>query len=512
MFSRHIIRNESTVVMERLLKDGYDIYARDFQVNTPLLIAVACNNADIVRFLLDKKKSVSKAIIEMLIDSGVHVNIADRWGDMPLTYVVQRNNTPVAIMLIDAGALVNIKNKKVLSPLIYTVKNNNISLASILIKSGALINDADKYDNIPLIHAKFLDRCLVILKKDIKPYYETTNKEMFSRHIIRNESTVVMERLLKDGYDINARDFQVNTPLLIAVACNNADIVRFLLDKKVRINLSNHNGNTPLWIALKKSVSKAIIEMLIDSGVHVNIADRWGDMPLTYVVQRNNTPVAIMLIDAGALVNIKNKKVLSPLIYTVKNNNISLASILIKSGALINDADKYDNIPLIHAVRNMYITNHQGKTCFYYFIEYQYSIHPGMKKVLNKGPMTYQFPNVPVYFLTTNVKEQLDESLYKREMLSKAIIEMLIDSGVHVNIADRWGDMPLTYVVQRNNTPVAIMLIDAGALVNIKNKKVLSPLIYTVKNNNISLASILIKSGALINDADKYDNIPLIHA
>ncbi|XP_014215071.1 ankyrin repeat domain-containing protein 7-like [Copidosoma floridanum] len=288
-----------------------------------------------------------------------------------------------------------------------------------------------KFSPVFEIPWKFLDRCSVILKKDIKPYYETTNKEMFSRHIIRNESTVVMERLIKDGYDINAQDSRGNTPLSIAVACNNADVVRFLLDKKVDINVLNHNGDTPLWIALKKSVSEAIIEMLIDSGVHVNIADRRGDMPLTYVVQRNNTPVAIMLIDAGALVNIKNKKGLTPLIYAVKNNNVSLASILIKSGALINDADKYGNTPLIHAVRNnnvplvkslikaganLYITNHQGKTCFHYFIEYQYSIHPGMKKVLNKGPMTYQFPNVPICCLTTNVEEQLHESFHEKEM------------------------------------------------------------------------------------------------
>ncbi len=87
--------DRDTARVNQLLAHGWDVDARDAYGNTALMIAAACDYADITA---------------ILVDAGADVNIAGRVGNSALIYAAQTGATEVARLLIEAGARVDVKN------------------------------------------------------------------------------------------------------------------------------------------------------------------------------------------------------------------------------------------------------------------------------------------------------------------------------------------------------------------------------------------------------------------
>ncbi len=83
-----------------------------------------------------------------------------------------------------------------------------------------------------------------------------------------------VDKLLKDGADINALDGQNHTPLYLAVDQNNKEMVEFLLKKGANPNIyDKKTGYTPLMILLSEPCNKEIAKILLDSGADINIQE-----------------------------------------------------------------------------------------------------------------------------------------------------------------------------------------------------------------------------------------------
>ena len=88
--------------------------------------------------------------------------------------------------------------------------------------------------------------------------------------------------LIDRGSNINAADYDENTPLHIAVIKNNIEIVEILLDNGANSNAVNDNGSTPLHFAVSRTFQEAyglpyMIMLLIDRGSNINAVDIHGD-------------------------------------------------------------------------------------------------------------------------------------------------------------------------------------------------------------------------------------------
>jgi len=106
----------------------------------------------------------------------------------------------------------------------------------------------------------------------------------------------LVELLLANGADVNAKDAFAESPLDSAVKEGLPEMVELLIAKGANVN--GDGGTTPLH----KSAStgqKEIIELLLANGANVNVTIAFGDTPLDWADRNNKEDVAAILRKHG---------------------------------------------------------------------------------------------------------------------------------------------------------------------------------------------------------------------
>lgn len=203
--------------VKELLDSGADINFFNYKRETPLMKA-AERNSEILQLLIDSGANLDQRSIkgftalryainggdlkavEILLKSGVQVDLSDNAGNTPLFEACDTFPESVKL-LISAGANVNAANIGGQTP-IMIASADNPEIIEILIKNGAHINSADNEGWTPLMYAsKYQSRSIPILLK-------------------------------QNNININLRDNQGHTALQIAAASGNSDAVVFLINAK----------------------------------------------------------------------------------------------------------------------------------------------------------------------------------------------------------------------------------------------------------------------------------------
>ena len=130
------------------------------------------------------------------------------------------------------------------------------------------------------------------------------------RHLRRQQSDEMGRfRDLQDP-----EDEQVVEAFLIACRHDTPERIHEFLNLGVDVNLTNEDGQTPLFSAARTNENPEVITTLIKAGADVNAKDRYGDTPLHDAAPCNkNTEVLTALIKAGADVNAKDNYGSTPL-------------------------------------------------------------------------------------------------------------------------------------------------------------------------------------------------------
>ncbi|WP_347292251.1 ankyrin repeat domain-containing protein, partial [uncultured Brachyspira sp.] len=282
-----------------LVENGFDLESRidggehspDDYDYTPLMIAAAINDYDMVKFLVEKGADVNakthfeySSVVTPLLLSLDYEHIESRYDE----------NSSVAEYLINNGADINVTNEDGETPLMYASKVHNIKVIELLIQKGADINAFDNYGNTALIYG------------------------------VNNLETVKL--LVENGADVN---FYKGGSTALISACEysherNIDVIKYLVSKNANINAQDNKGDT----ALNKTLDTS------DEG-SIDILD---------------FEIAHFLIEQGADVNIKNKREYTTFIYlgmgegnfnnkSFQEYRIKLAEVLLEKGADINAKD-----------------------------------------------------------------------------------------------------------------------------------------------------------------------------
>ena len=98
----------------------------------------------------------------------------------------------------------------------------------------------------------------------------------------------IVEMLLEKGADVNAKDKYNATALIKASSNGHKEIVEMLLEKGADVNAKTHNGSTAL-IKASENKHTEIVAMLLDKkyGAYVNATDDDGDTALMKVINCN---------------------------------------------------------------------------------------------------------------------------------------------------------------------------------------------------------------------------------
>ena len=106
--------------------------------------------------------------------------------------------------------------------------------------------------------------------------------------------------------DVNVRNKNGGTCLIIASDINDEITVNKLLEKGANVNMQDHDGNTALHRAVING-NFQISAAMVNSDYHtINIQNRDGVTPLMYAVLWDQARLAFALIDQGARLDLKD--------------------------------------------------------------------------------------------------------------------------------------------------------------------------------------------------------------
>jgi N-acyl-D-amino-acid deacylase len=152
---------------------------------------------------------------------------------------------------------------------------------------------------------------------------------------IREGDLKVLRAQLDAGVDVNARDADDNTPLLLAAVYAGPECVELLLKKGADVNARNKLGVTPLHRAATK-YEKA--KLLIDAGADVKVKTKSGRTVLTLAARKyGNSKTVKLLLDKGADAKERNFFGITPIQVAAACGDLDSVKLLVEAGADVND-------------------------------------------------------------------------------------------------------------------------------------------------------------------------------
>uniref|UniRef100_A0A8C6PAA8 CASK interacting protein 1 n=1 Tax=Nothobranchius furzeri TaxID=105023 RepID=A0A8C6PAA8_NOTFU len=174
----------------------------------------------------------------------VNVNIQDADGLSPLHHAALSGNKELISLLLETQAAVDIKDHKGMRPLHYAAWQGKTEPMKMLLKAGSSVNGQSEEGQIPLHlsaqhgHYDGVTVCvwntylfLVCL------FFCLTLVELNHEHVLSKIWFICCRLLIQAGIDIN-RQSECGTALHQAALCGKTEVVRLLLDVRVRNTLS----------------------------------------------------------------------------------------------------------------------------------------------------------------------------------------------------------------------------------------------------------------------------------
>ena len=157
--------------------------------------------------------------------------------------------------------------------------------------------------------ALLLQSCQAIAKSEAKTYFT-----LVALCASDDATPEAIQEFLDLQVDLNTKDKDENTPLLLCVKRGDIASAKLLIAAGADENAKNEGGATPLHIAASGNENPDVIATLIKAGADVNAKTGYGETPLHCAASNNENPdVIATLIKAGADVNAKNEYGATPL-------------------------------------------------------------------------------------------------------------------------------------------------------------------------------------------------------
>ena len=363
-----------TAIAEWALENKATINAKDILGSTPLHEACRYGNIPIIKLLLESGADVNAAdslgktplhlvyesenrayIYDLLLKNKANPNAKDMYGDTAL-HIASINNFEISVLetLTSYGADVNERNKQGNTPLSLAVNKENKEHLAFYISKHGDIHAEDISSISPLSKALSLDSPLsyellkILITKD-----NSNSRDSFGNTAIHlaceyNASAEKMQYLVSLTKDVDARNKNGDTALFIAVKKNRKALGEILLAKNADIFSTNNEHYSPLRIALEAGAERQ--EWLINSEI-VKAKDSVGNTALHYAAEWKLDNAIALLLEKGANPNAENTNGESALFNAIKSDSSSSITLLVKNKADINKRDYLGNTPLHASVR-----------------------------------------------------------------------------------------------------------------------------------------------------------------
>lgn len=139
--------------------------------------------------------------------------------------------------------------------------------------------------------------------------------------------------------DIEAKNADGNTPLILAAAENNHQAIAMLFKRGARLETRGNSGYTALNVAVQEGQVQAAAMLIslgadLESRVETEMGTtEGGATPLWNAVKKNQVEIVRLLIAAGANVNVLDGNGNSVLAFAVYGGNYKIVDMLLKAHA-----------------------------------------------------------------------------------------------------------------------------------------------------------------------------------
>lgn len=154
----------------------------------------------------------------------------------------------------------------------------------------------------------------------------------------KSGDAVTVRALLSKGTDLNAKDDDDCTPLVLAAEFGKTDVVTLLLAGNAEVNVScGYDQETPLMYAAQNGYPQ-IVAALLAKGANLEAKNKDGFTPLLFAANSDFEEVIRMLLEKGADVNAKDADDNTALMLLSDKDAPDIAAVndLLSAGANVN--------------------------------------------------------------------------------------------------------------------------------------------------------------------------------
>jgi serine/threonine protein kinase len=259
-----------------------------------------------------------------------------------------------------------------------------------------------------------------------------------------------LQALVAHKANVNATSNNIESPLMLAIKKQDPELVRSLIKLKADPN-STDSEKSSLWHILAKwgktvplkqnstavdddAINKIadIAQQLVTAEVDINKTNHEGDTPLHIAVKNQNQMLINLLMIHQAKSDMKNKKGQTPLTMAIADQSIDVVKLLIMSGVDVNLAERGEKRPLLVAIETAKNYDRDYDSLFDLIDQDEIKI---IDENNNKQSLEDQIVNMPIL---NNVQGEQRTTL--------EIVSALLVGGANPNLGDHHGDTPLHFL------------------------------------------------------------------
>jgi ankyrin repeat protein len=143
---------------------------------------------------------------------------------------------------------------------------------------------------------------------------------------------LTVSSLIRSGANIEARNYDGHTPLIIASLIGHTDTVRILVDLGANIEARANIGWTALSYAAAKGHTETV-RLLLDRGASIEAMDFHGLTALMVAAWKGHTETVNLLLDRGAAIEAMDDKGRTALMWAAREGHTVTVGLLLERGA-----------------------------------------------------------------------------------------------------------------------------------------------------------------------------------
>lgn len=419
-------------------RNGHDsIVEMVFETCTDPVWHASFKGSPIVRFAIEGGASTTR----LFLDRGVDLNQVTLYGRMAIFWAAEKGHEAVLQLILERN----------FDP---HCLNHNVGESDTV---EDLLNDAARRHSEHFVK-HVLDYGVNI---DTPDRY---NGETALFYAAKHDCPAAAKHLLARGASAHVRNWDSQTPIIMAVSRGSVGVLLVLIEHGVELNSIGMDGHSLLSLAIDGGEPE-VARLLLEHGADIDKINGHGLTALSYAARREQF-VEIFLEYKPDLT------LTAPLAKATAADCVNILPLLLEAGADINHVDPIDGTPLMAGIIH-------GKRRSVKFL-LDHGARADAKGEDGRTPISVAvlrgYAGIVDDLLAAGVVDLAGATGEGRALLFEAAktdkrlgVEILLKRGIEVDIRDADGRTPLSWAAQHGHGGAFMMLLKHGADIDAKD-------------------------------------------